>query len=68
MNTKGPADGGKWEDMILGQQQRQVQEEYRGYTTLLKYWRDEASHGKPSGITDNEAFTAIALLLRFSFL
>lgn len=56
----------KVEDMILGQQQRQVQEEYRGYTTLLKYWRDEASHGKPSGITDNEAFTAIALLLRFS--
>ena len=54
------------ENLILGQAQRALQEEYRGYTSLLKYWRDEASHGQASGITDNEAYTALALLLRFA--
>jgi hypothetical protein len=33
---------------------------------LLKDWRDEAAHGKPSGITDNEAYTSLAMLLRFA--
>jgi hypothetical protein len=54
------------ENIIIGKARQQLQEEYRGYTTLLKYWRDEAAHGKPSGITDNEAYTALALLLRFA--
>ena len=39
--------------------------EFRGYTVLLKYWRDEAAHGKVSGISDNEAFTSLAYFLRF---
>jgi hypothetical protein len=56
----------KVENIILGQAQAGLQGEYRGYISLLKYWRDEASHGKPSAITDNEAFTALALLLRFA--
>lgn len=56
----------KVEDIILGQQDRQIQEEYRGYTSLLKYWRDQASHGRTSRIADNDAFTALALLLRFA--
>ena len=54
------------ENLILGQAQRALQEEYRGYASLLKYWRDEASHGRASAITDNEAYTALALLLRFA--
>jgi hypothetical protein len=54
------------EGMVLGQAKQQVQTEFRGYTTLLKYWRDEAAHGRPSGITDNEAYTSLALLLRFA--
>ena len=33
---------------------------------LLKYWREEASHGRPSGITDDEAYTSLALLLRLA--
>jgi hypothetical protein len=53
------------ENLIIGQAQRGLQDEYRGYTSLLKYWRDEAAHGKSSGITDNEAYTALAHLLRF---
>lgn len=54
------------ENMVLGQVRQQVQIEFRGYTTLLKYWRDEAAHGRPSGITDNEAYTSLSLLLRFA--
>ena len=56
---------GRVENMILGQAPKALQVECRGYTSLLKYWRDEASHGRVSGITDNEAYTALALLLRF---
>jgi hypothetical protein len=52
------------ENIILGQARQQLKDEYKGYTTLLKYWRDAAAHGKPSGITDNEAYTSLALLLR----
>ena len=56
----------KVENLILGQARQGLQEEYRGYATLLKYWRDQAAHGKAAGITDNEAYTAVALLLRFA--
>jgi hypothetical protein len=56
----------KIENIILGQARQQLRDEYRGYTTLLKYWRDSAAHGAPSNINDNEAYTALALLLRFS--
>jgi hypothetical protein len=52
--------------MILGQATDFLKREYRGYSSLIKYWRDESAHGKASGITDNEAYTSIALLLRFS--
>lgn len=33
---------------------------------MLKYWRDIASHGGVSTISDDEAITSIALLLRFA--
>ncbi len=36
------------------------------YTDLLKYWRDSASHGAATGIGDEEAHSAIVLLLRFA--
>lgn len=45
---------------------QELRDEYKGYTTLLKYWRDQAAHGKASGIGDNEAYTSLALLLRFA--
>lgn len=54
------------ENMILGQRTPSLKEEYLGYATLLKYWRDSASHGSASNITDNEAYTSLALLLRFA--
>jgi len=56
----------KVENIILGQARQELRDEYKGYTTLLKYWRDQAAHGKVSGIADNEAYTSLALLLRFA--
>lgn len=57
---------GRIEKLILGQQKSAVQDEFRGYLSLLKYWRDSASHGHRIGVGDNEAYTALAVLLRFA--
>lgn len=54
----------KVENMIVGKARSQIQSEYRAYTTLLKYWRDESAHGRRSDIQDNEAYTSLAMLLR----
>jgi hypothetical protein len=51
---------------LFGQARQQLRDEYKGYTMLLKYWRDTAAHGAPAKINDNEAYTALALLLRFA--
>lgn len=56
----------KVENIILGQARQELRDEYKGYMTLLKYWRDQAAHGKVSGIADNESYTSLALLLRFA--
>lgn len=58
---------GRIENFIIGQQQKSIQDEFRGYTSLLKYWRDYASHGRKSNISDNEAYTALLLLLRLVY-
>lgn len=54
----------KIENMIIGQTSDQLKRGFRGLTSLLNYWRDEAAHGTASAITDNEAFTSLAMLLR----
>lgn len=56
----------KVENIVIGKARSQLQSEYNGYVSLLKYWRDVASHGQASGVSENEAYTAIALLLRFA--
>ncbi len=56
----------KVENIVIGKARIQLQNEYRGYVSLLKYWRDAAAHGHASGVSENEAYTAIALLLRFA--
>ena len=43
-----------------------LRQEFNNLSILLRYWRDEAAHGKPSGIADNEAYTSLALLLRLA--
>jgi len=54
------------EDILLGQSSGSLKEEFKGFNSLLKYWRDEAVHGQKSNIAENEAYTALAMLLRFS--
>ena len=54
------------ENMSIGQASGYIQREFRSYTGLLKYWRDEAAHGKVSSMSDNEAYTSLALLLRYA--
>lgn len=56
----------KIENRILGQARQALAAEFNGYTGLLKYWRDQAAHGKTLGIGDNEAMTSLAMLLRFA--
>lgn len=62
------ASGGRRrvENIILGKVRQELRDECVGYLTLLKYWRDQAAHGNVSGIKDNEAYTSLALLLRFT--
>jgi hypothetical protein len=57
---------GRIEKLILGSQSDNIQNECRGYLSLLKYWRDLTAHGRASGITDGEAYTSLAFLLRFA--
>jgi hypothetical protein len=54
------------ENIILGKAPQQLRDEYTGHTTLLKYWRDQAAHGRASGIKDSEAFASLGSLLRFA--
>jgi hypothetical protein len=54
------------ETMLLGQARARLKIEIQGFLTLLKYWRDQAGHGAAANITDNEAYTSLALLLRFA--
>jgi hypothetical protein len=54
------------ETILIGKARKQIQDDYKAYSTLLKYWRDEAAHGKASNINDNEAYTSLALLLRLA--
>ena len=59
------ASGGRRrvENIIVGKVREDLRNEYVGYTSLLKYWRDQAAHGKASGIKDNEAYTSLARML-----
>ncbi|MHA1939165.1 MAG: hypothetical protein ACW97O_13220 [Candidatus Thorarchaeota archaeon] len=56
---------GRIEKLVLGQARERLRTEFRGFLVLLKYWRDEASHGRASGISEIEALTSLTLLLRF---
>jgi hypothetical protein len=54
------------EKILLGQARGRLKQEVQGFLILLKYWRDQAGHGAKANITDNEAYTSLALLLRFA--
>jgi hypothetical protein len=54
------------QDIVIGQADQHMKREFEGLSGLLKYWRDEAAHGKASNIAENEAYTSIAMLLRYA--
>ena len=54
------------ENILVGKARKPLQDDYRAYSSLLKYWRDEAAHGRSSNIDDNEAYTCLVLLLRLA--
>lgn len=51
---------------LLAHAREPIRREFDSLTVLLKYWRDEAAHGKAALIADNEAYTSLALLLRLA--
>ena len=57
----------KVENIVIGGAKDYFKREYGAYIGLIKYWRDESAHGKLSRINDNEAYTSLALLLRFAY-
>jgi hypothetical protein len=57
---------GRIENLVLENAGEPLKKEIRSYTGLLKYWRDEASHGRASGIGEIEAFTSLQSLLRLA--
>jgi hypothetical protein len=57
---------GRLEKQITSVLTESLQNELKGYMSLLKYWRDSAAHGRRAGIGDSEAYTSLALLLRFA--
>jgi len=62
----GAQGRGRIENFLVGKANEHIKREFDGFMVLLKYWRDEAAHGIASRISDNEAYTALALLLRFA--
>ena len=58
----------KIENLIIGKAREDLQRQFRGFTGLISYWRDDAAHGKPTRLSDLEALTSLAMLLRFAHL
>ena len=65
-NTAGGR--GVIEALVFERASNYVKRTYPGFTGLINYWRDEAAHGRDSEIAEDEAITAITLLLRFAHL
>ncbi len=57
---------GRVEKLVLHKAPEPVKGTFRGYTDLLKYWRDETAHGRASQIADDEAYVSLLTLLRLA--
>jgi hypothetical protein len=67
MKIYGSPDGrSKIENLIIEKEEKPVQEEFLAYATLLAHWRGEISQERVSGITRDEAYIALAMLLSFA--
>jgi hypothetical protein len=63
---KSGAGRGRLQTTLLGQQPEWLRNEFESHTSLVSYWRDQASHGHASPIGESEAFMALLGLLRFA--
>jgi hypothetical protein len=54
------------ENMVVGQLGDHLRNAFLEFTALLKYWRDHAAHATESRLSEEEAFMAMLLLLRFA--
>jgi hypothetical protein len=57
---------GKIERYLLANQDAHITKNLPNYTSLLNEWRDVAAHGDVPSVGEEEAFTALMLLLRFA--
>ena len=57
---------GKIERFLLANQDAHITKNLPNYTSLLNDWRDIAAHGDAPVVGEEEAFTAVMLLLRFA--
>lgn len=53
-------------NMVVGQSPPHIAGTFGSSTRLLSYWRDDASHGLASGISEVEAHEAVVQLIRFA--
>jgi hypothetical protein len=53
-------------DSIIHGARAGIADAFKAATDLLSYWRDEAAHGTASEISEIEAHTALARLVRFA--
>ena len=51
---------------VTGQATKSVQRQFEAALHILHYWRDDASHGQQTTITEVEAHSAISELLRLA--
>lgn len=52
------------ENLLIGQSN--LKQQFKSYTSLLKYWRDFAAHGRLSAISANEANISLFTMLGFA--
>jgi len=58
----------KVEKLVLGSAPQEIRDQALAQLDVMKYWRDDASHGMLSPISEPEAFTALILVLRLAIL
>lgn len=67
LKSYGSAGGrGRIEGLLMANQNAHITRNLPNYTSLLNDWRDIAAHGDAPIVGEEEAFTALMLLLRFA--
>jgi hypothetical protein len=54
------------QSMLFGNHPNWMRTQFASHSYLIGYWRDEARHGRLTGITEAEAFSALSRLLRLA--